>query len=234
MNNPEQGYLSLKNLSKDDQPREKLVEHGRASLSNAEILGILIGSGTTEKSAVQVCREILFSVENDLDRLARLTIHDLMKFRGIGQAKAVTIVAALELGRRKQNQIPSESQIIRCSKDIYLNVKDRFQDLLHEEFYIVLLDRANKVKSIELISKGGISGTVVDGKIVFKKALEQSASSIILCHNHPSGNLQPSRADLDLTKKIKAFGAFIDMPVLDHLIVTDTGYYSFADEGTLT
>ncbi len=233
MNNPNQGYLSLKKRSKDDQPREKLIEHGQAALSTSELLGILIGSGTNEKSAVQVCREILASVENDLDRLARLSIHDLMKFRGIGQAKAVTIVAALELGRRKQNQVPPESQIIRCSKDTYLNVKDRFHDLAHEEFYVVLLDRANKVKSIELISKGGISGTVVDGKIIFKKALEQTASSIILCHNHPSGNLQPSRADLDLTKKIKAFGTYIDMPVLDHLIITDRGYYSFADEGVL-
>lgn len=233
MQNPAPKYQSLKNLAKDDQPREKLVEHGRSALSNAEILGILIGSGTKEKSAVQVCREILQSVDNDLSRLARLTIHDLMKFKGIGEAKAITIVAALELGRRQQLQIPEESQTIKSSSDIYLHVRERFNNLDHEEFYVVLLNRANKVKSIELISKGGVSGTVVDGKIVFKKALEQTASAVVLCHNHPSGNLKPSRADIELTKNLKRFGAMIDLPILDHLIITDTGYYSFADEGVL-
>lgn len=233
MHNPEIKYQSLKNLAKDDQPREKLVEHGRGALSNAEIIGILIGSGTNEKSAVQVCREILLTVDNDLDRLAKLSVHDLTKFRGIGAAKAVTIVAALELGRRQQFQIPYESQTIRSSRDLYLHVRERFNNLNHEEFYIVLLNRANKVKSIELISKGGLSGTVVDGKIIFKKALEQAASAIVLCHNHPSGNLKPSRADIELTKNIKRFGGLIDLPILDHLIITDKEYYSFADEGML-
>lgn len=231
MNNPK--YLSIKNLSKDDRPREKLIAHGRSSLSNAEIIGILIGSGSTEKSAVQLSREVLLSVDNDLDRLARLTIHDLMKFKGIGMAKAVTIAAALELGRRKQNANRSDSIQIKSSSDIYNHLRERFLDLNHEEFYIVILNRANKVKSIELISKGGVSGTVVDGKIVFKKALEQIASAIILCHNHPSGNLKPSQSDIDLTKRMKSFGAMIDLPVLDHLIITDLGYYSFADEGLL-
>ncbi len=233
MQNPEPKYQSLKNLAKDDQPREKLVELGRAALSNAEIIGILIGSGTKEKSAVQVCREILQSVDNDLGRLARLTVHDLTKFRGVGMAKAVTIVAALELGRRQQLLVPQEAETIRSSRDIYLHVRERFNNLDHEEFYVVLLNRANKVKSIELISKGGVSGTVVDGKIVFKKALEQTASAIVLCHNHPSGNLKPSRADIELTKNIKRFGAMIDLPILDHLIITDKDYFSFADEGIL-
>ncbi len=233
MQNPALKYQSLKNLAKDDQPREKLAEHGRSALSNAEIIGILIGSGTKEKSAVQVCREILQSVDHDLSRLARLTIHDLMKFKGIGEAKAITIVAALELGRRQQLQIPEESQTIKSSRDIYLHVRERFNNLDHEEFYVVLLNRANKVKSIELISKGGVSGTVVDGKIVFKKALEQTASAVVLCHNHPSGNLKPSRADMELTKNLKRFGVMIDLPILDHIIITDTGYYSFADEGVL-
>jgi DNA repair protein RadC len=226
-------YLSLKELSKDDQPREKLMEKGRAALSNAEIIGILIGSGTKEKSAVQLCQEILASVGNDLNKLARLSVHDLMKFKGIGMAKAVTIAAALELGRRRDTEEREEYPIIKSSKDVYNHVKYRFEDLDHEEFYIVILNRANKVKSVELISKGGVSGTVVDGKIIFKKALEQTASSIILCHNHPSGNLKPSQADISLTKKVKEFGALIEMPILDHLIVTDVSYYSFADEGIL-
>lgn len=223
--------LSIKDLSKDDRPREKLIENGRSTLSTSEIIAILIGSGSSEKSAVELSREILESVENNLDRLARLSIHDLMKFKGIGMAKAVSIAAALELGRRKQNTTRSKDVQIRSSRDIFEYIRERFLDLNHEEFYIVILNRANKVKSIELISKGGISGTIVDGKIVFKKALEQTASAIILCHNHPSGNLTPSRADLELTKKMKSFGNMIDLPVLDHLIITDDGYYSFADEG---
>ncbi len=169
------------------------------------------------------------ATSNDLDKLAKLTIHDLMKFKGIGVAKAVTIAAALELGRRKQNIIQKSDLPIRSSRDIYLHIKDRFHDLEHEEFYIVLLNRANKIINVELISKGGISGTVVDGKLIFKKALAQSASAVVLCHNHPSESLLPSRADIDLTKKIKTFGVMIEMPVLDHLIIANTGYYSFAD-----
>ncbi|WP_027421345.1 RadC family protein [Crocinitomix catalasitica] len=224
-------YRSIKNLSKDDRPREKLVESGRGALSNAEILGILIGSGTREKSAVKLCQEILESVDNDLNRLARLSIHDLTKFKGIGQAKAVTIAAALELGRRKQSEAGKSKDRIGSSQDVYNVMIQRFQDLDHEEFYILNLSRSNEIKSIELISKGGISGTVVDGKLIFKSALAQTSAAIILCHNHPSGNLKPSQADIDLTKKIKEFGKMIDLPVLDHLIITDKGYYSFADEG---
>ncbi len=233
MINPGISYLSLKNLPADDRPREKLIDHGRASLSNAEIIGILIGSGTTEKSAVQLSRDILTTVDNNLDRLARLTIHDLMKFKGIGRAKAVSIAAALELGRRKSNSTGKKSQRMTCSRDIYNHIKDRFEDLAHEEFYIVLLNRSNKIQAIERISVGGISGTAVDGKVIFKKALEQSASGIVLCHNHPSGNLSPSRADIDLTKKMVAFGRMIDMPVIDHLIITDRDYFSFEDESIL-
>ncbi len=233
MINPGISYLSLKNLPADDRPREKLIDHGRASLSNAEIIGILIGSGTTEKSAVQLSRDILTTVDNNLDRLARLTIHDLMKFKGIGRAKAVSIAAALELGRRKSNSTGKKSESMTCSRDIYNRIRDRFEDLGHEEFYIVLLNRSNKIQAIERISVGGISGTAVDGKVIFKKALEQSASGIVLCHNHPSGNLSPSRADIDLTKKMVAFGRMIDMPVIDHLIITDKDYFSFEDESIL-
>lgn len=230
MFDPKVSYLSLKNIAKDERPREKLINLGRSALSNAEILGILIGSGTKEKSAIHLCREILQAVNDDLDKLARLSVHDLMKFKGIGMAKAVTIAAALELGRRRQVEEKKEINHIRSSSDVYTHVKGFFQDLDHEEFYIVLLNRANKIKSIELISKGGVSGTTVDGKLVFKKALEQTASGIILCHNHPSGNLKPSNSDIELTKKIANFGAMIEMPVLDHLIITDEAYYSFADE----
>jgi len=225
-------YVSIKELAKDDRPREKLVSKGRSALSNAEILAILIGSGTREKSAVKLCQEILHSVDNDLGRLARLTVRDLMKFKGIGEAKAITIAAALELGRRRQG--PSETQtLISSAADVHQYMRSRFEDLNHEEFHILIMNRANRVTCVELISKGGISGTVADGKLIFKKALEMSASAIILCHNHPSGNLQPSTADIELTRNLKEFGKFIEMPVLDHLIVTDRGFFSFSDEGMI-
>lgn len=226
-------YTSIKNLAKDDRPREKLLEKGCVSLSDAEIIAILIGTGTREKSAVEVCREILKSVDNDLNKLARLTIHDLMKFKGIGEAKAITIAAALELGRRKKVDVDSTANFIKTSKDAYNAVRHFYEDLNHEEFHVIVLSRANKILSVELISKGGLNATVADGKMIFKKALEKGASGIILSHNHPSGNLKPSDTDIDLTKKMKAFGAYIDMPVLDHIIVTDQNYFSFADNGMI-
>lgn len=226
-------FTSLKFLAKDDQPREKLLEKGSASLSDAEIIAILIGSGTREKSAVELCREILRSVDNDLNKLARLTIHDLMKFKGIGEAKAITIAAALELSRRKKADVESNTNFIRTSKDAFNAVSHIYEDLNHEEFHVIILSRANKILGVELISKGGLNATVADGKIIFKKALEKGASSIILCHNHPSGNLKPSDVDIDLTKKVKAFGAYIDMPVLDHIIVADQNFFSFADNGMI-
>lgn len=225
-------YRSIKQLAKDDRPREKLLTKGREALSNAEILAILIGSGTRDKSAIKVCQEILQSVDNDLSKLARLSIHDLKRFRGIGEAKAISIAAALELGRRRKSLTPRDT-IVKSSKDVYDAARHFFEDLEHEEFRIVLLSRSNKIKSIELISKGGFSGTVADGKLIFKIALQQAASAIILCHNHPSGNLQPSTSDMQLTKQLKGFGAFIELPVLDHLIFTDRSYFSFADEGML-
>jgi DNA repair protein RadC len=234
MMNLDINYLSLKHASKDDQPREKLIAHGQSTLSNAEILGILIGSGTREKSAVQLSREILQSVDNDLNNLARLNLLDLMKFKGIGEAKAVTIAAALELCRRKENDLPAKNLYIRSSRDAYLHVRERFQDLPHEEFHIVALNRANKVNGVTMISKGGTSGTSVDVKDVFKKALDLNASCIVLCHNHPSGNLQPSKPDIAITKRISSFGELIDLKVHDHLIVTNKSYFSFADAGMLT
>lgn len=233
MMNLDKNYLSLKHVSKDDQPREKLIAHGQSTLSNAEILGILIGSGTREKSAVQLSREILQSVDNDLNNLARLNLFDLMKFKGIGEAKAVTIAAALELCRRKENDLPSKNLYIRSSRDVYLHVRERFQDLSHEEFHIVALNSANKINGVTMLSKGGTSGTSVDVKDVFKKAMELNASCIVLCHNHPSGNLRPSDPDIAITKKIKSIGDIIDLKVHDHLIVTNQSYFSFADAGML-
>ena len=225
--------ISIKNLAADDRPREKLVQHGRATLSNAEILALLIGSGSREKSAVQLCQEILNSVDNDINILAKKSIKDLMKFKGIGEAKAITIAGALELGRRRQSEDVIPNPKISSSKQAYLQLKYLFEDLQHEEFHILLLNRANTILKSVLISKGGLSGTVADGKLIFKHALEQSASGIILCHNHPSGNVKPSVADIDLTKKLKSFGNMINLPVMDHLIITDNNYFSFADENML-
>lgn len=226
-------HISIKNLSADDRPREKLMQHGYAALSNSEIIGILIGSGTRDKSAVQVCQDILNHVDGDLNKLAKLSVKDLQKFKGIGEAKAISIVAALELGRRRKNTEIAAKTSIKSSADAYNYLNHVFTDLHHEEFHILLLSRANAIKSSALISKGGLSGTVADGKLIFKKALEESASAIILCHNHPSGNLKPSQSDIQLTKKLKEFGNMIDLPVLDHLIFTDNDYFSFADEGLL-
>ncbi len=226
-------HISIKNLDIADRPREKLMQHGYSVLSNSEILGILIGSGTKDKSAVKLCQEILKSVGNDLNKLAKLSIKDLQKFNGIGEAKAIAIVAALELGRRRKSFDTKDNIIVKSSANAYTYINHIFKDLNHEEFHILLLSRSNKIKNSVLISKGGLSGTVADGKLIFKKALEESASAIILCHNHPSGNLKPSQADLKLTKKLKEFGTLIDLPILDHLIFTDNNYFSFADEGLI-
>jgi len=226
-------FISIKNLSVDDRPREKLLLNGRSSLSNAEIIAILIGSGSRDKSAVQLCQEILSDVNNDINLLAKKSVKDLMKYKGIGEAKAISIVAALELGRRRKDETIVKNTKISSSNDAYVYIKHLFEDLPHEEFYILLLNRANVIKSHHLISKGGFSGTVADGKLIFKIALENMASAMILCHNHPSGNLKPSKSDIDLTKKLKDFGALIDLPVFDHLIITDTDYFSFADHSMM-
>lgn len=226
-------FISIKNLALDDRPREKLMKNGYASLSNSEILGILISSGTKKKSAVELCREILNDVGDDLSKLAKLSVKDLQKFNGIGEAKAITIVAALELGRRRKDFEPQAKTIVKSSADAFGYINHLFKDLNHEEFHILLLSRSNAIKSSALISKGGLSGTVADGKLIFKKALEEVASAIILCHNHPSENLKPSKADIQLTKRLKEFGAMIDLPILDHIIFADNDYFSFADEGIL-
>lgn len=225
--------LSIKSWAEEDRPREKLLLKGRAALSDAELMAILLGSGTARLSAVDVAKLILAAVENDLNALAKLSVKELMRHKGIGEAKAITIMAALELGRRRKEAAASQRTIITCSRDIYTLVQPHLQDLPHEEFWVVLLNRANVVMRKQPISTGGVAGTVADPKLIFKHALEQLASSVILVHNHPSGNKNPSAADLALTRKVKEAGQFLDLPVLDHLIYTDLGYYSFADEGML-
>ena len=226
-------YNAIKELATDDRPREKMLEKGAASLSDAEILAVLIGSGNREKSAVDLCREILKSVDHDLNKLARLTLHDLMKFKGIGEAKAISIAAALELSRRKKTENEEDTTHVKSSKNAYHAISRFYEDLHHEEFHIINLSRSNKIISIDLVSRGGFNSTIADGKVIFKKALERSASGIILTHNHPSGNPEPSREDVELTRRLKGFGTFIDLPVLDHVIVAGTNYFSFADHGMI-
>lgn len=224
---------SIKSWAEEDRPREKLILKGKAALSEAELIAILIGSGTTDLSAVDVSKIIMQSVHNNLNELARLSVKDLSKFKGIGEAKAISIVAALELGRRRKEQERPQRTRITCSRDAYTEMIPHLLDKQHEEFWILLLNRANEVLRPVQVSSGGVSGTVADPKLIFKHALEQLASAIILFHNHPSGNLMPSQADKDLTRKLKDAGRLLDIPVLDHLIFTDSTYFSFADEGIM-
>lgn len=222
--------LTIKAWAEEDRPREKLLGKGKQSLSDAELLAILLGSGSRDETAVGLAQRILKSVENDLNELGKRSVVELTKFKGMGEAKAISIVAAMELGRRRQLTDVKERPQIRSSKDGYYAIASMLMDLPHEEFWILLLNRANRVIAREQVSLGGVAGTVVDAKIVFRKAIEGMASSIILVHNHPSGNLQPSQQDIDLTKKLKKAGETLDITVFDHLIITESGYFSFADE----
>ena len=224
---------SIKNWAVDDRPREKLLTKGRQSLSDSELLAILINTGSGKRSAVQLAKEILELGGNNLDELGKLSEKDLMKITGIGEAKAITITAALELGRRRQSSLPLDKIQIGDSSKLANFLKTSLKDYQHEVFAVVFLNRANKINHFEVLSSGGISHTIVDPRIIFKKALEVKATSIVLCHNHPSGNLKPSRADEELTQKLKSAGKLLDIQVLDHLIVSDEGYYSFADEGMM-
>lgn len=223
----------IKSWAEEDRPREKLMLKGKAALSDAELIAILIGSGTTSLSAVDVAKALLKAANNNLNELARFGLKDLMKLPGIGEARAVTIMSALELGRRRKGADIIKKMQITSSQDAYQCIMPELLDLSHEEFWLILLNRANMVLKKESISKGGISGTVADPKLIFKAALDNKASSIILVHNHPSGNLKPSEADKKLTKKVFEGGKMLDLPILDHLIFTDNGYFSFADEGLL-
>lgn len=223
---------SIKSWAEDDRPREKLLLKGKRSLSDAELIAILIGSGSRELSAVDLSKQILASVNNNLNELSKLTIEELMQFRGIGEAKAISIASALELGRRRPTEDTSVSHI-KTSRDAFEWMKHLFLDLQHEEFWILLLSRSNKPLEKYLVSKGGVTGTIADTRIIFKKAILAQASSIILFHNHPSGNLKPSGADIQLTRKLTETGRIVDITVVDHIIIADGDYYSFADEGKL-
>ncbi|MBK6902503.1 MAG: DNA repair protein RadC [Saprospirales bacterium] len=227
------GQLPMKAWAEDDRPREKMVLKGRHQLTDAELMAILLGSGNRAESAFGLAQRILLSVDNDLNELGKRSLHDLMQFKGIGQAKALTIAAALELGRRRHLTEVRHRPQVRASRDAFQLLSGILEDLPHEEFWVLLLNRANRVIGREQISSGGMAGTVVDSKIVFRKALECKASSLILSHNHPSGQLQPSQADIELTRKLKEGGALLDIGILDHLIVGERNYYSFADEGML-
>lgn len=225
--------ITIKDWAEDDQPREKLLHKGPAALSNAELIAILIGSGNTDESAVELSKRIMMEVNDNFAELARLTIQDLQKYKGIGEAKAITIAAALEMGRRRNTSMLNEKPQAKDSKTAFILLQKELGDLNYESFCILLLNRANKVLKTIRISDGGITGTVVDPRKVFKIALDNNATSIILGHNHPSGQLSPSEADIQLTRKMKEAGAVLDLPVLDHIIVGDGNYYSFADEGIM-
>jgi DNA repair protein RadC len=229
----ESGRLTLKRLAEEDRPREKLLQKGKSALSEAELLAILMGSGNREQTAVELAQILLNHCENSLHQLAGLSIKDLQKFKGIGEAKAITIVAALEIGRRRKEQDPIKKPIISNAADVFELIKSDLMDLQQEEFWVILLKRNNEVIKKELISRGGVSGTLVDTKIIFKRALEETACNLIIAHNHPSGNLKPSHEDVRLTKKIKEAGKTLDISVLDHLIVTNHGFYSFSDQGIM-
>jgi len=224
---------SIKQWAKDDRPREKLLLRGSENLSNSELVAILIHNGSKEKTAVDLGKEVLKLGKNNLNELGKLSVKELMKIKGIGEAKAITIAAALELGRRRHASASLEKAVITTSNDMANFLRTALKDYRHEVFAVVFLNRANKVNHFEIISEGGITGTVADPRIILKKALEEDAVSIILSHNHPSGSLKPSRADEDLTLKIKEAAKYFDIRVIDHIIVSEDGYYSFSDEGIL-
>jgi DNA repair protein RadC len=228
----EQNY-SIRTWAEDDRPREKLRSKGAENLSDSELLAILIHNGTRQKTAVDLAKEVLQLGKNNLGSLGKLSIRDLMKVKGIGEAKAITIAAALEIGRRRQAVLSMDKPVVKDSREIANYLQALLRDHHHEVFAVVFLNRANRINHFEVISEGGITGTVADPRIILKKALEEDAVSIILCHNHPSGNLLPSRADEELTRKIKEASKYFDIKVLDHIIVSEEGYYSFSDEGIL-
>ncbi|MBK9569375.1 MAG: DNA repair protein RadC [Chitinophagaceae bacterium] len=224
---------SIKQWAKDDRPREKLLLNGAENLSNSELLAILIHNGSKEKTAVDLAKEVLKLGKDNLSELGKVSLKELMKIKGIGEAKAITLVAALELGRRRQASEPLKKSKVTNSSDIAGFLQTKLKDYRHEVFAVLLLNRANKINHFEIVSEGGITGTVADPKVILRKALENDAVNIILCHNHPSGSLLPSRADEQLTSKIKEAARFLDIAVIDHIIVSEEGYYSFADEGLL-
>lgn len=225
--------LKIKDWAEEDRPREKLLAKGIISLSDAELIAIIIGSGNTEDSAVELSKKILQSANNNLNTIGKYSVTDLQKFKGIGEAKAISIVAALELGRRRKKEDAPDRQQIQSSNDVYEIFQPLMADLPHEEFWVLLLNRSNRILDRIRVSQGGVSGTVTDIRLILKPAIEKLASSIILCHNHPSGNNRPSENDISITQKAKEAAKFMDISVLDHIIVCEKNYYSFADEGVI-
>ena len=225
--------LNILSWAEEDRPREKLQLKGKAVLSDAELIAILIGSGSQALSAVDLAKHILSHVNNDLNILAKLNFKDLTKFKGIGEAKAISIISALELGRRRKDTLTQSRPQIRSSQDAYQLMIPDLMDQPTEQFWVIMLNRSNKVISKRAICLGGVSGTVVDPKLIFKIAIEDLASGVILVHNHPSGNLKASQADIRLTEKIKQAGQLLEIPILDHLIFANDGYLSFADQSML-
>ena len=226
--------ITIKNWALDDRPREKLLLKGRNAVSDVELLALIIGSGSRNHSAVDLARQILQACDHSFSILSKLSIDDLQKFKGIGQAKAVAIFASLEISRRRSSETDRNLDKITSSKDAYQLLSNSLRDLAHEEFHVLYLNRGNRILANEQISKGGLSGTVADGKLIFHRALQLKASGLILAHNHPSGQLRPSEADLRLTRSLVNFGKYIDLHVLDHLILCDNEYFSFADEGLIS
>jgi DNA repair protein RadC len=233
MENFNKPSTSIKNWAADDRPREKMVSKGAAILSNSELIAILINNGSKDKSAVDLAKEVLRLGSDNLNELGKLTLKDFQKIKGIGIAKAITIAVALELGRRRQAAATLDKPVIQSSKDIAQYLKALLKDFTYEVFAVLFLNQANKINHFEIVSRGGITGTVADPRIILKKALEQDATSIVLSHNHPSGSLKPSKADEVLTQKIKSAAQYFDIKVIDHIIVSEEGFYSFADEGLL-
>ena len=224
---------SIKNWSVDDRPREKMQAKGALALSNSELLAILINNGNKDKSALEIAKDVMALGQNNLNELGKLSLKEFQKLKGIGIAKAITIAAALELGRRRQASELLSKTIVRTSGEIANYLKAILKDYTHEVFAVVFLNRANKIISFQIISTGGLTGTVADPRVILKKAIEAEACSIVLSHNHPSGSLKPSRADEELTQKIRMAATYLDIKVIDHIIVSDEGYFSFADEGLL-
>ncbi|MBK7149823.1 MAG: DNA repair protein RadC [Bacteroidetes bacterium] len=234
MSEPTNHHLSIKNWAEEDRPREKLLLKGKAALSDAELLAILLRTGVKGTSALDMSKAILNKVQGDLNELGKLSVSDLKKMqRGLGDTKSITLVAALELGRRRQATEVREKPQIRCSRDIFDFIYPDMADLKHEEFFVLFLNKANRVLAHRHISKGGVDGTVADIKIILRHALELLSSGIVAVHNHPSGNLKPSEADIRLTRKLKESAALMDIQLLDHLIIGEQRYFSFSDEGML-
>ena len=229
----ENSYRSISSWAEEDRPREKMLLKGRQSLSDAELIAIMLGSGSAGESALGLAQRILASVDNNLHDLGKRSIQEFQRFKGVGEAKAITIAAALELGRRRQISDLRDRPKVASSRDAFNAIASLLTDLYHEEFWLLMLNKANEVVAREKLSAGGMAGTVADVKLAFKLALDARASAIIAVHNHPSGNLKPSEADISLTKKLKEAGKILDLPLLDHLIVSERGYYSFADEGAI-